>query len=410
MNLADVIEVLIEERNVDKEQVIEVVREGITLAYERKFPDITFKVEYNAKAGTLDVFAEKEAVSSVTDHDVEISLRKARVYKPDAVAGDPVHEPFTETVGRIEMMVAKQYIAGRMRELEQKVVYDEFKPKEGTIVNGMVNKRERAGFVIKMGDSMAFLPMSCTIPEEALRVGYPIRALLKEVLEQSRGDHQLVLDRASPEFVRKLLELEIPEVFEGVVEIKNVVRSPGYKSKVVVSSNSAEIDPVGTCVGVGGVRIKPILKELGREKIDLIEHTESLEELVATALKPAEIDKVAVNEAEGTATVWLPQDQRSFAIGKQGQNITLVSRLTGLDVQLQEDAVEKGALAALEAAQQEHAAEAASNSEELAPADESIELPASPSAEGVDELAGGDDAAPEQTTTPDDQDASGDEE
>ena len=153
----------------------------------------------------------------------------------------------------------------------------------------------------------------------------------------ARGDHQLILDRASSQFVQKMLELEIPEIFEGVVEIKQVVRVPGYKSKVVVLSNSKEIDPVGTCVGVGGVRIRPILKELGQEKVDLIEYTEDLEQLVASALKPAEIDRVVVDEAFGRATVWLAQDQRSFAIGKQGQNIALVSRLTGLHVQLQED-------------------------------------------------------------------------
>ena len=141
------------------------------------------------------------------------------------------------------------------------------------------------------------------------------------------------------------MELEIPEVFEGMVEIKKVVRIPGYKSKVVVSSNSKDIDPVGTCVGVGGVRIRPILKELGQEKVDLIEHDDDLETLVATALKPAEIDKVVVDQATDTATVWLAQDQRSFAIGKQGQNIALVSRLTGLHVQLQaEDAASEKTL------------------------------------------------------------------
>jgi N utilization substance protein A len=141
--------------------------------------------------------------------------------------------------------------------------------------------------------------------------------------------------------VQKLLELEIPEIFEKVVEVKQVVRVPGYKSKVVVASNSTDIDPVGTCVGVGGVRIRPILKELGQEKVDLIEYTEDLEQLVATALKPAEIDRVFVDEVHGRATVWLAQDQRSFAIGKQGQNIALVSRLTGLHVQLQEDTSQK---------------------------------------------------------------------
>ena len=335
MNLSDVIETLVDERGLDREQVIEVVREGIMTAYSKKYPELALRVKYNTHTGVMEVFVDKEVVSSVADKATQISLRKARTLKPAAAVGDEIGEPFEEVIGRIEMLAAKQMIATGIRQLEQQGVYNEFKEKEGEIVNGRVHKRERAGFVVKMGETMAFLPRSCSIPEEALRVGYPVRALLKEVLPASRGDHQLILDRASSDFVQKLLELEIPEVFEGMVEIKQVVRIPGYKSKVVVSSNSKDIDPVGTCVGVGGVRIRPILKELGQEKVDLIEHDEDLETLVATALKPAEIDKVVVDESAGSATVWLAQDQRSFAIGKQGQNIALVSRLTGLHVQLQ---------------------------------------------------------------------------
>lgn len=338
MNLVDVIESLIEERNLDREKVVEVVRSGIATAYQRKYPDYDFQVKYNTHAGEMEVSIEKEVVSTVVDKETEMTLRKARLTNPKAEIGDLIFEPFEGHIGRIEMVAAKQAIATGIRALEQEVVYQEFKEKEGEIVNGRVHKREHAGFVVKMGETMAFLPNSCSIPGEQLRVGYPVRALLKEVLPASRGDHQLILDRASSDYVKKLLELEIPEVFEGVVEIKDIVRIAGYKSKVVVSSNSKEIDPVGTCVGVGGVRIRPILKELGQEKIDLIEWTDDLERLVATALKPAEIDKVLVNEEEKAATVWLAQDQRSFAIGKQGQNIALVSRLTGLHVQLQEEA------------------------------------------------------------------------
>ena len=185
-----------------------------------------------------------------------------------------------------------------------------------------------------MGDVTALLPNENLVPDEGLRAGVPVRALLKEVLPQSRGDYQLILDRASAEFVERLLEIEIPEIFEGVVEIKRIVRSAGYKTKVIVSSNSADIDPVGTCVGVGGSRIKPILRELGREKIDLIESVPSIEDLVKDSLKPADIDKVSVDG--GVATVWLAQDQRSLAIGRLGQNISLASKLVGVDIQLQD--------------------------------------------------------------------------
>ncbi|MDQ5890392.1 MAG: transcription termination/antitermination protein NusA [Candidatus Dependentiae bacterium] len=341
MKLDEVIESLLEERNLDREKVIAVIRDGVLTAYRKKFPDLAFQARYNTKTGQVEVLVEKTVVSGVPASSAEIPLRKARIIDASAEIGGTVLEAFDQSVGRIEMSAARQFIAGGIRGVEQQAVYDEFKDKEGTIINGRVHKRERAGYVVKMGETMAFLPKSCTIPEENLRIGYPARALLKEVLPSARGDHQLILDRASSQFVQKLLELEIPEIFEGVVEIRQVVRVPGYKSKVVVSSNSKEIDPVGTCVGVGGVRIRPILKELGQEKVDLIEFTENLEQLVAEALKPAEIDRVVVDEDHGRATVWLAQDQRSFAIGKQGQNIALVSRLTGLHVQLQEDTAQK---------------------------------------------------------------------
>lgn len=342
MNLAEVIESLIDERSLDREKVIEVIRDGVAMAYRKKYPELTFQTRYNTKTHTVEVLVERHIVAGVPSSvDSEISLRKAKTIDENAVVGGTVFEPFEQTIGRIEMSAARQFIAGGIRNIEQQAVYVEFKDKEGTIINGRVHKKERSGFVVKMGETMAFLPKSCTIPEENLRTGYPVRALLKEVLPSARGDHQLILDRASSLFVQKLLELEIPEVFEGVVEVKQVVRVPGYKSKVVVASNSKDIDPVGTCVGVGGVRIRPILKELGQEKVDLIEYTEDLEQLVASALKPAEIDRVSVDEVNGRATVWLSQDQRSFAIGKQGQNIALVSRLTGLHVQLQEDLTPK---------------------------------------------------------------------
>lgn len=337
MNLNDVIELLVDERNLDRELIKDVVKLGVRTAYEKKYPDIDFEVRINSKTSTVDVFAKKMVVAVAEDKDTEISLRKARTINPDAVLGDEALEPFTDPIGRVEMLLAKQVIAQRVRDLERQGVYDEFKDKEGTIVTGSVHKQERAGFVVTIGETMALLPRSCVIPEEDIRVGYPIRALLKEVSIAPRGEYQLILDRVSIDFIACLLELEIPEIFEGIVEIKKIVRAAGYKTKLVVTSNSPEIDPVGTCVGVGGARIKPILKEIGREKIDLIEQTYDMEQLVTQALRPAEIDKVVIDEDAGTATIFLPADQRSFAIGKSGKNILLASELTGLTVILQDD-------------------------------------------------------------------------
>jgi N utilization substance protein A len=371
VKLSEVIEALTEERGLDRESIVEVVRDGVLAAYRKKYPEVSFQVKFNTRSGELEVFAEKTVVNHVEDPETEITLRKARLIDTKAELGGQVLDLFAENIGRIEMLAARQFIAGGIRQLEQTMLYDEFKEKEGTLVNGRIHKKERAGYIIKMGEIMAFLPMSCSVPGEQLRVGFPIRALLKEVLPTAKGDHQLILDRASSLFVQRLLEVEIPEVFENLVEIKQVVRAPGYKSKVVVASSSKEIDPVGTCVGVGGVRIRPILKELGQEKIDLVTYTDDLEELVALALKPAEIDRVVIDEEGGKATVWLAQDQRSFAIGRQGQNIALASRLTGLHVQLQEDAVDQSAaqamseaVAAVEAEQQDQAPDSVEDSQQ----------------------------------------------
>lgn len=335
MNLADVIDGLVEERGLDREKVVSIVCDGIRLAYEKKFPDIDFITSFNARSGELEVFAHKEVVSSVEDADIQVSIRKAKTLYPAAEIGQMVKVPFEESVGRIEILSAKQIIAGKIRELEQLGIYNAFKDRQGTIVGGTVNKRERSGFLVKIGDISALLPKEGFIPSENIRVGYPVKALLKEVLPVARGDYQLILDRSSADFVRQLIEVEIPEVFEGLVEVKKIVRIAGYKTKAIVSSTSKEIDPVGTCVGVGGARIKPILRELGQEKIDLIEWTESSEELVRNSLKPAEIDKVELLD-DKKVVVWLAQDQRSYAIGKMGQNILLASRLVGFDIQLQD--------------------------------------------------------------------------
>jgi transcription termination/antitermination protein NusA len=335
VKLADVIESLTEEKGLDKNQVILIICESILAAYSKRYPCAEFDITYNRKSGDVDIFVKKEVVSSVDNDELQVSLRRSKAFSAGAKIGDVVPVPFDGNIGRIEILAAKQVIASKIRELEQLAVFEEFEDKKGSIVSGVVSKKERGGFVVGIGDVMALLPKEGLIGQEALRVGAPIKALLKEVYPAARGDFQLVLDRASSSFVENLLGLEIPEIFEGEVEIKRIVRSPGYKTKAIVVSENNDIDPVGTCIGVGGVRIKPILKELGPEKIDLIGWASSTEDLVRSSLKPAEIDKVElVNDR--VAVVWLAQDQRSFAIGKMGQNIMLASRLTGIDIQLQD--------------------------------------------------------------------------
>ena len=345
MNLSSVIEELVEDRGLDRETLNTIICEGMLAAYQRKYPELNLKSEYNATSGDVIVSAEKEVVATPTNQDAQISLKKAQSASKGVAIGDKIWVPFDGTIGRIEILRARQVISGKIRKVEAAAVYNEFKPKEGEIVHGSIHKVERGGAVVKLDDALAFLPKSYTIPGDKCIIGFPIRALLKEVLQEPRNDNQLILDRTSPEFLQKLFEIEIPEIYEKLVELKKLVRAPGYKSKIIVTSNDSNIDPVGTCVGVGGSRIKPILKEIGGEKIDVIPWSESRETLVKNALKPAQVDRVEVDE--GVARVWLDEDQRALAIGRMGQNISLASKLVGIDIQLvqnepRKDREEKG--------------------------------------------------------------------
>ena len=332
MKLSQVIEELVEERGLDRSVLSSIICEGLLAAYMKKYPDLELSVDYNKNTDELQIEVTKQVVQTVEDELSEMTVRKARVYNKEAVVGDSINVLFTEPIGRIEILKAKQIIAQKIRAIEYAAVYDEFKPKENTIIHGVIHKVDRHGVTVKVGDALAFLPRSLQIPEDKGIVGYSIRALLKEVLPEPRNENQLILDRSSAEFLKQLFELEVPEIYEKLVEIKRIVRAPGYKSKIVVESNDPNIDPVGTCVGVGGARIKPILRELGLEKIDIIQETDSLNELIVKSLKPAEVNRVEI--LDGSANVWVDEDQRSVAIGKMGKNIALASQLTGLELHL----------------------------------------------------------------------------
>ena len=333
MKLSNVIDELVEERGLDREVLRSVICEGVLAAFQKKHPEAVLTVEYDKKSDDIAVKIQKKVVANVENDDQEISLRKARFIDKNTVLGDTILMPFEGIIGRVEILRAKQTIANRIRKIESDAIFNAFKDKEGTVVNGVINKCERAGTVVKIRENIAFLPKSLTIPGDKCVVGYPVRALLKEVLSEPRNENQLILDRVSSDFLAKLFELEIPEVFERLVEIKKIVRIPGYKSKVAVISHDKNIDPVGTCVGVGGVRIKPILKEIDGEKIDVIAWTDSLEILIGHALKPAQVNRVELVDAKN-AHVWVDEDQRSLAIGKMGQNIALASKLVGVDIHL----------------------------------------------------------------------------
>jgi len=335
VNLADVIESLVEERGLDRERVTAIVCNAVKTAFEKKYLDYDFEVVFNKKNSNADVFVKREVVAVVNDKDCEIAHKKALTIDPRCSIGDTILVPFEESVGRIEILAARQLIASQIKELEEVAVYNEFIDRQGRIVSGVVHKKERNGFAVAVDDVMGFLPSAGLMGDDQLRIGYSIKMVLVEVLPASRGGYQLFFDRASADFVRCLLEQEIPEIFEGIVEIKKIVRSAGYKTKVALVSLNKDIDPVGTCVGVGGARIKPILKGLGSEKIDLVPWKSDLAEMVRLSLKPAEIDDIRLSPENDRAIVYLPQDQRAFAIGKNGQNIALASALSGVQISLE---------------------------------------------------------------------------
>ncbi len=335
MDIAAVIQELTEERGLDREKVLEVISKGILSAYKKKFPNLVLEAEYNKKTGSVEVFIVKKVVSEVVDPVKEITLKQAKLLDSEAELDFKVRVLFEEKIGRVEITSAKGVIAAGIRGLEEESIFKEYIDKLGSLISGTINKKEGAGYSVNLGEAFAFLPNSSAGGGDNVRVGFTIRALLREVLETSRGGYQLILDRSSADFLKKLMEAEIPEVFDGTVEIKAIERVAGYKSKVAVVCSGREVDPVGTCVGVGGSRIKPILKELGDfEKIDLINWRENPEEFVKESLSPAKINKVRIDSRQGIATVWLDEDQRSVAIGRMGQNIALASRLTGFKIDL----------------------------------------------------------------------------
>lgn len=329
--LHTVISELVDEKGLKRSDLSEIIKEGILAAYLKKYPEAILRIDFD-KSGAVVVEIQKTVVSDPEDDVLQISLRKARFINKNIQLDELMWLPFDGSIGRVEILKAKQVIASKIRDVEAINIYNEFIDKQGTIVHGTVHKCEHSGTTVMLRDTLAFLPRSLSIPGERHMAGRPIKALLKDVFSDYRTGGQLILDRASGEFLVKLLELEIPEIYDNLIEIKGVARKAGYKSKIIVASHDVNIDPVGTCVGVGGGRIKPILKELCSEKIDVISWVNSKEELVKNALRPAEINKVEIVEKE--AHVWLSEDQRAFAIGKMGQNISLAAELLDVNIHL----------------------------------------------------------------------------
>ncbi len=330
-----IIEQVSRQRGVDKGVLIKAIEDAVRVAVKKRFgPDRDIEVSFNEELGEVEVFEFKEVVERVTNKERQISLKEAKELDPEVEVGDSLGVKMdTNTLGRIAAQAAKQVIMQRFREAERDIIYDDFKDRKGEIVNGIVQRIERGSIIVNLGRTEAELPPEEQVPHESYKQGDRIRGFIIDVRHYSKGP-QIILSRTHPDFVRVLFENEVPEISEGIVEVVQVAREPGSRTKIAVRSKDNDVDPVGACVGLKGRRVQAVVQELKGEKIDIVPWSPDPAKFVCNALAPAEIIRVIVDEANRSMEVVVPDDQLSLAIGKKGQNVRLAARLTGwnLDV------------------------------------------------------------------------------
>ena len=325
------LEELEKEKGIKKEYLLEAIETALVTAYKRNFDSLeNVRVEMDHQTGATHVYAIKEVMEKANDEDTEISLKEAQKINPDLKEGDTVEtEIVPRDFGRIAAQTAKQVIIQKLREVEREIVYNEFNERKGEIVSGLIQKADHNIVVMDLGKLEGVMPLKEQIPTEHYKVNDKIKGYVLDVEKGAKGAPQVIVSRSHPDFVRKLLEFEIPEIYEGVIEIKSVSRDPGYRSKVAVYSPDQNIDPVGSCVGQKGVRIQNVINELNGEKIDVIEWNEDPAIFISAALLPAQVMAVDIHADEKFAQVIVPDYQLSLAIGKSGQNARLSAKLTG---------------------------------------------------------------------------------
>ncbi len=349
------LEELEKEKGMNKDYLLEAIETALVTAYKRNFDSLeNVKVEMDRQTGATHLYAVKKVVEEVEDEDLEISLKEAQKINPDYKEEDEVNiEIVPRNFGRIAAQTAKQVIIQKLREAEREIVYNEFDERKGEIVSGIIQKADNNIVVMDLGKLEGIMPIKEQIPTEKYRVNDKIKGYVLKVEKGQKGVPQVIVSRSHPDFVRKLLEFEIPEIYEGVIEIKSVSRDPGYRSKVAVYSPDPNIDPVGSCVGQKGVRIQNVINELNGEKIDVIEWNEDPSIYIAASLLPAQILAVDIKPEEKFAQVIVPDDQLSLAIGKSGQNARLAARLTDWKIDIKSETQFKELLANKQEEQQE---------------------------------------------------------
>lgn len=326
-----------EEKNLSEEKVLEIIETAIAAAWRRDNGDRdqAVRAELNTVNGTAKAFVIYEVVEEVEDPKVQISLEDAKKRKANIQVGDVIEDEY-EVVkfGRVAAMTAKQVILQRLKEAEKEVMIAEFEDRIGEVVNGSVQRVDRGTIYVDLGKGVGIIPRREQIPGEYNSVGSRIKVLIKDIERGLRGT-QLILSRADERFIEILFRNEVPEMENGAVEIKAIAREAGVRTKIAVWSSIPGVDPVGTMVGGHGVRIQAVIQEVGdREKIDVINYSDSVSELIYNALSPAEVVNVEIDEEAKRAKAYVTKDQQSIAIGRSGQNVRLASQLTGYEIDI----------------------------------------------------------------------------
>ncbi|MDC0472716.1 transcription termination factor NusA [Pelagibacteraceae bacterium] len=338
LELLRIVEAVANEKSIDKEIVIESMESAIQKAALTKFGnDNSIEVTIDRESGEIKIQKVLEVVENVEDPSKEISLKDPIVEKKDLKIGDKIFEELPQIdFGRIAAQSAKQVISLRVKEAEKNRQYEDFIDKQDQILSGIIKRLEYGNVIVDLGKAEGVIKKDELIPREILKTGDRVKAYCYEVKKELKG-HQIFLSRAHPQFLAKLFFQEVPEIYEGIIEIKSVARDPGSRAKICVYSNDSSIDPVGACVGMRGSRVQTIVNELHGEKIDIIKWTEDLPTLISESLSPAEIQKVLIDQENKRIDVILSEENLSKAIGRRGQNVRLASKLTNFEIDILTD-------------------------------------------------------------------------
>src|SRR5689334_22075281 len=339
--LLQVADTVARDKGIDKDEVLEAMEQAIQKAGRSKYgQEYDIRAEIDRRSGEIRLLRFREVADPIENEATQISLAEAKRLNPDAELGDFITDPLPPIdFGRIAAQTAKQVIVQKVRDAERQRQYNEYKDRVGEIVNGLAKRVEFGNVIVDLGRAEAILRRDELLPRESFRQGERVRAYIYDVRQEPRGP-QIFLSRTHPQFMAKLFAQEVPEIYDGIIEIRAVARDPGSRAKIAVISNDSGIDPVGACVGMRGSRVQAVVGELQGEKIYIIPWSPDPATFVVNALAPAEVAKVVMDEEQRRIEVVVPDDQLSLAIGRRGQNVRLASQLTGWDIDIMTEAEE----------------------------------------------------------------------